>query len=185
MSNTTMFPVPPNFNIQELVGKITQMYQAKGFVVTAMPMGEGASIDFRKDDDGIKKYVGLALGLKANIMIQGETVIVNYTDAEWTGKIVAFVIGWFVCIIPWITAIIGTIQQSGLPKSIGNDIQMIAGGCGMAQPFGVPQQQYPPAQQTYTQPDQSVPQPQSVCKQCGAVLAENAQFCTKCGININ
>jgi len=128
MAATTMFPISPNFNMQELITKITQMYQAKGFTVMAMPMGSGASIDFRKDDGGIKKYVGLALGVKANMMIQGETLIVNYSDAEWTGKIVGFIIGWFMCWIPCITAIIGSLKQSDLPKQIGTDLQMLAGG---------------------------------------------------------
>ena len=128
MSDVTMFPLPPNFNLQDLVAKITHMYQIKGFTVMAMPMGNGVSLDFRKDDEGIKKYVGLALGIRANIMIQGDTVIVNYTDAEWNGKIVGFIIGWFLCWIPCITAIVGTIQQNDLPKNIGNDLRMLASG---------------------------------------------------------
>ena len=62
MSSTTMFPVPQNFNMQELVAKVTQMYQAKGFIVTTIPMGAGVSIDFRKDDDGIKSILGWRSG---------------------------------------------------------------------------------------------------------------------------
>jgi len=126
MADMTMFPVPQNFDMHVLAEKITQMYQAKGFAVTTMPIGSGISIDFRKDDSGIKKYVGLALGIRTNIMIQGENVIINYTDAEWNGKIIGFIIGWFMCWIPCITAIIGASQQSALPKSLGNDIQMLA-----------------------------------------------------------
>jgi len=160
--------------MHEVVAKITQMYQAKGFTVTAMPLGAGASIDFKKDDGGIKKFVGLALGVKANIMVQNDHIVINYTDAEWTGKIVGFVIGWFLCFIPVITAIIGCVNQSGLPKMIGNDIQMIASG-GTLQQFGVPQQQYQSAQ----------PSSQNIsCKQCGATLAENVQFCAGCGTRV-
>lgn len=128
MSDTVMFPAPPNLDIQDLVGRITQMYQAKGFAVMAMPVGAGASIDFRKDDSGIKKYIGLALGIKANIMPQDGNLIVNFTDAEWTGKIVGLAVGWVFCLIPFITAIVGCVNQSGLPQSIGNDIRMLVSG---------------------------------------------------------
>ena len=127
MAETKMFPVSPNFNMEDMVSKITQMYQAKGFVVTVMPMGAtGVSIDFRKDDDGIKKYIGLALGIKANIMLQNDNLVINFTDEEWTGKIIGLAIGWFLCCIPFIIAGIGCLHQLEFPKPLGNDIQIIA-----------------------------------------------------------
>ena len=128
MTDTRMFPVPPNFNMDEMIQKVTEMYQAKGFTVMAMPMGTGASIDFRKDDSGITKYIGLALGVRANIMMQNGNMIINFSDAEWTGKVVGLVIGWMFCLIPFIIALIGSLRQLELPKDIGNDIQMIVGG---------------------------------------------------------
>lgn len=175
MATITMFPMPQNFNLQEVVEKVTQMYQAKGFAVTAMPMGAGASIDFKKNDGGIQKFVGLTLGVKANILIQGENIVVNYTDAEWTSKIIGFVVGWFLCWIPWITAIVGCVQQVELPKSIGNDIQMLASSGGA---------QYPSTQQVYVQSNQPVSTPQTACIQCGVTLAGNEQFCASCGAKI-
>ena len=128
MTDTRMFPIPLNFNMDEMIQQITQMYQAKGFTVMVMSMGTGASIDFRKNDGGITKYIGLALGVKANIMVQNGNMIINFSDAEWTGKIVALVVGWVFCLIPFITGLIGSLQQLELPTSIGNDIQLIAGG---------------------------------------------------------
>ena len=128
MTDTKIFPLPPNFDMDEMIQQITQMYQAKGFTVMAMPMGTGAVIDFRKDDGGITKYLGLALGVKANIMVQNGNMIINFSDAEWTGKIVGLVIGWVFCLIPFIIALIGSFRQLELPNSIGNDIQMIVGG---------------------------------------------------------
>ena len=123
--STNMFPITPNFNMQELTKQITQIYQAKGFSVIAIPIGTGVSITFSKNDSGIQKFIGLSLGIKANIMLQNEHIIVNFSDAEWTGKIIGFAIGWILCFIPFIIAIVGSIQQSDLPKSIGTDIQML------------------------------------------------------------
>jgi hypothetical protein len=126
-ASNRMFPVSPKFDMQDMIEKVSQMYRAKGFMVTAMPMGDGASIDFRKDDGGIKKYIGMARGLKANIMMQNGNMIINFAEAEWTGKIIALTVGWFCCLVPGVLGIIGVIQQYSLPTEIGNDIQLIVG----------------------------------------------------------
>ena len=60
--------------------------------------------------------------------MQNGNMIINFSDAEWTGKVVGLVIGWMFCLIPFIIAIIGCLRQLELPTSIGNDIQMIVGG---------------------------------------------------------
>lgn len=129
MADTKMIPIPENFDFHKMVEQLLQTYRGKGFDVQAMQMGEGVSITFSKDDDdGIKKYVGLALGIKANISINDNTLIVNFSDAEWTGKIIALAVGWFLCFIPFAIGIYGALKQSELPKTITNDIQMLVGG---------------------------------------------------------
>ena len=68
-----------------------------------------------------------ALGdIVPNFSRMNNTVSVNFSDGDWTGKIIGFVVGWFLCFIPCITAAIGTARQLSLPKSIGNDATMIA-----------------------------------------------------------
>ena len=129
MADTTkMIPIGEGFDLHQLVEKLMQTYRGKGFDVQAMQLGEGVSVTFSKDDDGIKKYVGLALGIKANFNVNNGMLMVNFSDAEWTGKIIALAVGWFLCLIPFLIGIYGCIQQSDLPKKITNDIQMIVGG---------------------------------------------------------
>lgn len=129
MADTKMFQVNEGFDLNAMVGKLIQVYQGKGFQVTAMSMGNGVSIKFSKDGSGIKKYIGLAAEITANITMNGgNTLMVNFTDSEWTGKIVGFIIGWFLCWIPCVTAIIGAIKQVNMPKEISTDIQMLASG---------------------------------------------------------
>lgn len=137
MAETKMIPISPNFDLNEMVTTLVQMYQAKGFEVMAMPMGQGVSISFEKDDSGIKKFLGLALGVTANITINNNTLMINFTDAEWTGKIIAVALGVFL-FIPFFTAGYGALKQSEFPKTIGKDIQIIAGG---GTPIGVQQWQ--------------------------------------------
>ncbi|MCL1890570.1 MAG: zinc ribbon domain-containing protein [Coriobacteriia bacterium] len=190
MAETRMFTVAPDFDMNELVGKIAQMYQAKGFTVAAMPMGAGTSISFKKGEGGIQQYIGLGLGVRANIMPQGGNMSVNFSDADWTWKIVALVAGWFLCLIPVVTGAIGAIQQAQLPKEIGNDIQMLAGGGSMLGGFAPvapqPYAAYPApaaanaeatnATQKAAKSAKNVP-----CKGCGNDLKAGSKFCPDCG----
>lgn len=182
MADSRMIPIGPGFDMQAMISQVVQMYQAKGFTVSVMAFGGGVSIDFRKDDEGIKKYVGLALGIKANITVSNGTMMVDFTDAEWTGKIVGMAVGWFLCLIPFIIALVGCFKQSELPKTIANDIQMVVSGgaapaAGMpaGQPYAAPQQPYQPPVQP------SAPAAQAFCSKCGAGLNEGVRFCPACG----
>lgn len=125
MADTKMIPINSDFNMDNMVSKFTQMYKAKGFDVVSTKMGSGVSIKISKDDDGIKKFVGLALGVTANITVSDNALMINFTDAEWVGKIIGICVGWFVCLIPAIIAVYGVIKQVEFPKTVANDIQMI------------------------------------------------------------
>lgn len=128
MADTKMIPIGDDFDLHSMVEELLQTYRGKGFDVQAMQMGNGVSITFSKDDDGIKKFVGLALGIKANITINKNTLMINFSDAEWTGKIIAIAVGWFLCLVPAAIGVYGVVKQSELPKTIANDIQMVVGG---------------------------------------------------------
>ncbi len=58
-------------------------------------------------------------------MVNNGVLNITFTDAEWTSKIIGAVIGWFLCLIPLITAIIGVVRQTSLPKNIENDVRMM------------------------------------------------------------
>ena len=129
-----MISINPDFDMNEMVDQLTQMYRSKGFEVTAVQMGNGISVKFSKDEDGIKKFVGLGLEITANFTVNNNTLMINFSNAEWTSKIIGLAVGWFLCLVPFITAAYGAFQQSELPKKIANDIQMLLAGGTM--PFG-------------------------------------------------
>ena len=128
MADTKMIPIREDFDMHKTVERLLQTYRGKGFEAQAMQVGNGVSITFSKDDDGIKKYVGLALGIKANISINNNTLMINFSDAEWLGKIIALGVGWVMCFVPFFIGVFGAVKQLELPKTISNDIQMIVGG---------------------------------------------------------
>ena len=72
-----------------------------------------------------KRFHNLRRALGTSMVANG-VLSINFSDGDWTGKIIGLVVGWFICLIPFITAIIGCVKQSQLPKSIGNDAVIFA-----------------------------------------------------------
>lgn len=127
MANTFMINVPNGFNLKEMGEKLRNVYQAKGFKVNIADMNNSTRIQFDKGCGGINMLLGMGKGITATCSLQGNNLIVNYSDGDWTGKIIGLAVGWFLCAIPFVTAIIGCVGQSSLPKEINGDITMIVG----------------------------------------------------------
>ncbi len=128
MANNFMANVSENFDMSEMADQIVQCYQAKGFNVRVLKMKNGVKLTFDKKCGGINFLLGMGLGISATCTLVGkdnDTLCVNFSDGDWIGKIIGCIVGWFLCFIPIITAIIGICKQLSLPKQIENDIQMI------------------------------------------------------------
>ena len=125
MASNFMLNVSPEFNMEAFSEQLANLYRARGYVVTVANMNGNAIISFEKNIGGINTVLGLGEGVKANCMVNNGVVNITFTDAEWTSKIIGAVIGWFLCLIPLITAIIGVVRQTSLPKNIENDVRMM------------------------------------------------------------
>ncbi len=127
MAETLMINVRDGFNLGMFCQNVAMFYQNQGFTVNvAMMSPTNAQICFEKDLGGINTILGLGIGQKTNIVLNGNTLAVSFFDAEWTSKIIGIVIGWFLCLIPLVTSIIGIIKQSDFPKKLKTDMTMIA-----------------------------------------------------------
>lgn len=109
----------PGTNLATLIDIAAQNLSMQGFDVKSQVMGPGAAeIIVSKDREGIKNSI-LGLGVECRVAITIADNILNLSiSSEWTNKIVALVIGWFLCWIPIITGIVGLVNQSGLPDKI-------------------------------------------------------------------
>ena len=125
MADTLMINVSENFSMENLGMELQARYQAKGFKINMANMSNGLIIQFDKDCGGLNTVLGLGKGITANCTLNNDTLVVNYTNAEWTGKIIGLAVGWILCFLPFITAIIGCVGQLSLPKEINTDISMI------------------------------------------------------------
>ena len=128
MANNFMVNVKPDFDLEAFAKKLTDTYQAKGFSVNTVSVNNMQTITLDKNTGGINMLLGMGLGIKATCFVNNNTLSINYSDGDWTGKIIGFVAGWFLCLIPFITAIIGTVNQLSLPKKINDDASMIVSG---------------------------------------------------------
>lgn len=141
--------VPPNFNLHMFAGQLAEKYRMDGFTVTVADFNNSVVITFDKNTGGINMLLGLGEGIKATCMVANGVLSINFSDGDWTGKIIGLVVGWFICLVPFITAIIGCVKQSQLPKNIGNDAMMLVSQ--QAANFNAPCE--PPYQQeNYQQP---------------------------------
>ncbi len=127
MASNLMINVAEDTQVEKIAEDLAEMYRAKGFTVMVAKMKNAVSVTFDKGTGGINMLLGMGLGIKANITVNNGTLMVSYSDGDWTGKIIGCVVGWFLCMVPLVTAIIGSLNQSKLPKEINNDIMMLVG----------------------------------------------------------
>ncbi len=118
MSTTKMLPIRPDADINFIVGQVSQNLQFQGYnVIPTVMSPTTASIVVQKDRDGFKNFLGLGVECRVSMTINNGSLMLNI-DHEWTNKIIAIVIGWFLCLIPFITGIVGAVNQNSLPAKI-------------------------------------------------------------------
>lgn len=126
MADSLTINVPEDFDLNLLVEKIKNNFQMQGFTITAAALQPNSHrIVFDKNCGGINMLLGLGQGITATLTLNGNCLFVNYSDGDWTGKIIGLVAGWILCLVPFITALVGCCNQFNLPKKISNDITML------------------------------------------------------------
>lgn len=126
MADNLMLNVAENFDVNAMAQQLADMYRAQGFTVNVANMKNSVIMEFDKGVGGINMILGMDLGVKATMTVNNNTLMVNYSDAAWTGKIIGLAVGWIICFVPFITAIIGCIKQSKFPKEISSNITMLS-----------------------------------------------------------
>jgi hypothetical protein len=119
MSTIKTIKTFPGANLSALIDIASQNLAMQGFDVKSQVMGPAAAeIIVTKDRDGLKNFLGL--GLECRVAITATQDVLTLTiNSEWTNKIIALAIGWILCWVPFITGVVGTINQLTLPEKIG------------------------------------------------------------------
>lgn len=128
-NDSFMVNVSDSFNFETFSEEVTRQYRMKGYQINALQMKGAVKFVISKNLGGINTVLGMGEGITATCTLTGkenDMLSVTFTDAEWTSKIIACAIGWVVCLIPFITGIVGISRQSSLSKNLTNDLQLIA-----------------------------------------------------------
>lgn len=126
MANSVMLKVNPSFDLEAFSNQLADAYRAKGFAVNVTTFDGSSIITFDKNTGGINMLLGMGEGIKATCTMNNDSLTINFSDGDWTGKIIGLAVGWIVCFVPFITAIVGCVKQTSLPKSIANDATVLA-----------------------------------------------------------
>ena len=123
MAKTTIVPLKSGTGIAGVTNAAAEALRAQGFECTPVILND--TLNVKIDRDGIKNIIGLGLESKVTLTLMNDSLNVSVED-EWSNKIIAIALGWFVCLVPFITGIVGCVNQSGLSKKIFDAIQLAA-----------------------------------------------------------
>ena len=127
MSKNSSVALPEGADLGAVVELAKQQLQSQGFEATGVVSGNNcATLTVQKDRDGIKNIIGLGVECRATLTVMnGNTMTIN-VESEWGNKILALALGWFLCLVPFITGIVGCSNQSGLPNKVIQAVQSAA-----------------------------------------------------------
>lgn len=129
MGKSITIGLNPGYDLGHILSSAEQQLKSQGYeTILTLTNSSSATMVVKKDRDGIKNVIGMGVECQANItVINGNTMTINI-ESEWTNKIIAVAVGWFFCLIPFITGIVGCSAQNSLPNKIGQTIQSSAAG---------------------------------------------------------
>ena len=144
------YPFPEGTDLYAVIQATALAMDAQGYQTNIQMIGPSAGVlTVTKNREGFSNIIGLGLECRVNFSAINGQLTVNI-DSEWTNKIIAMVVGWFLCLIPFITGIVGAVGQNGMPGQIETAIMMAVnnpGGPGMGMPpqggMGMPPQGFP------------------------------------------
>ncbi len=119
MAETRFITCPDTIDLNLLGEKVGEILRIQHFETELYPIGANSVLlRIRRDRTGLKNLIGLGLESRATLIHDGGDTLSVAIENEWVNKIIALAVGWFFCLIPFITGIIGCISQGDMPAKI-------------------------------------------------------------------
>lgn len=121
------YPLRPDADLFQVIKAVALTMETQGYeAAVQMISPQSGVLTVKKDRDGFVNALGMGLECRVNFGVINGQLTVN-VDSEWTNKIIAVAVGWFVCFIPVITGIVGAVNQLSLPDKIFTAVNMNVG----------------------------------------------------------
>lgn len=121
------YPLRPDADLFQIIKAVALTMETQGYEATVQMISpQSGVLTVKKDRDGFVNALGMGLECRVNFGAINGQLTVN-VDSEWTNKIIAVAVGWFVCFIPVITGIVGAVNQLSLPDKIFTAVNMNVG----------------------------------------------------------
>ena len=171
-NESRVFRIPNDMNVETLAQAVSSfLATSKAMETRIIPTTDGFVVQGRQEKDGWKTISGMRLAITVQLMNMGSMLNVTVGQGEWSDKIGAGALGWFVAWPLAVTAGIGVYQQKKLPEEVFNMIQSYIMNGG---------------QQVLIQgAGQMIAPGRKVCPQCGAHCDDTMKFCTQCGASLS
>lgn len=166
MAESRVFQKVQGITVEGIGSSVQNFLRRKGLVVQGGKAGQGYLVQ-AKEDDSWKKIAGMSTATQVEISDVGGGILVNVGNGNWSDKVGAGVLGWFVFPPLAVSAVVGTMQQTKLPGEIFSQIERYISTGGKDMYMGM---DFTNAQAGY-----------QICPHCGSEIPEGQSFCSSCG----
>ena len=166
MAESRVFAKVGGVTIDGLGRSVQNFLRNMSLTVQGGRAGQGYVVQ-AKSDDGWRSISGTATAIEVQISDIGSGILVNVGNGQWSDKIGAGVLGWYVFAPLAVTAIVGSVKQKQLPAKIFEHVERYVASGGQDLYLGT----------DFTNPSAGM----CVCPKCKAENPIGLTYCGTCG----
>ena len=170
-NESRVFRLPAGMSTQVVANAVSSfLSSAKGMEVQSAETTEGYVVQGRQSKDGWKTVSGMRLATTVQMIRMDDNLNVTVGQGEWSDKIGAGALGWFIAWPLAVTAGVGAYKQKKLPEEIFQVIEqcIVSGGRSVV----------------VRNAGAELNAGMVVCPACKTQCAAGAKFCNNCGAKL-
>ena len=171
-NESRVFRLPAGMSTQVVANAVEAfLSSAKGMEVKSAETTEGYVVQGRQEKDGWKTIDGMRMATTVQMIRMDDNLNVTVGQGEWSDKIGAGVLGWFIAWPLAVTAGVGAYKQKKLPEEIFRVIEqcIVSGGSSVV----------------VRNAGAELAGGKVVCPACKTQCDAGAKFCNNCGAPLN
>lgn len=121
MATAKKLIVKESFDTEKFVCRLAGIYRSRGYSVNTAGMNGSFILSFERGGGTFSAAFGMRERIKMTCMTTRGELSISFSGAEWFGRAVSAAAGLVLLFIPTVTAAVGAIRQSTLPRRIMKD----------------------------------------------------------------